>query len=497
VIRLPQFVKRILLGAVAIMLLITLSYITLLAYGWTDPIKQAEKQLRENMGSTNSPEEIYALLTEGTWGGIGQRYLLVFRDRVLLHCDDGNGRTRERELNKDEFAKLQEWISANKVDQLPKFDEGADDGIQYEYFHIQRNGSEHRVWMNNPPSAPIGAGAVFFGGKTAPNRKLYGELTQRMLDLDRVPMHVIYPALEKLPDFHVVNAKETAEISYIAMRNNQLVAGVYHSYDKPLEWHPISASGLAKEFVVEKKEVDPTINRYEMDKGFDVREGPLSGTRLQAEFSNMGGRKDGLWVFHKGTKPELIAEGVFGKPVLCSGGEWIIAAKTPPGKMWNVPNGVVRIHLPDKQMFDVDLPPADNFDPVAWIEARKRVLVYRQRDRDGKAGPEKPEFYLLDPATGAHEEVEGEMRPFFDAGKQDLQPTGNPNEFWAAIHASVVDPKLQTTVIGRFDSDHFQFTPVVDFPDIHFDSSNFFVDQAAQTIWVALNGDLLRLSLSK
>ena len=43
-------------------------------------------------------------------------------------------------------------------------------------------------------------------------------------------------------------------------------------------------------------------------------------------------------------------------------------------------------------MFNVDLPPADNFDPVAWIEARKRALIYRQRDPDGKAGPEKPEF---------------------------------------------------------------------------------------------------------
>jgi len=147
-------------------------------------------------------------------------------------------------------------------------------------------------------------------------------------------------------------------------------------------------------------------------------------------------------------------------------------------------------------MFNVDLPPADNFDPVAWIEARKRVLLYRQRDRqDWKAGPEKPEFYLLDPVTGATQKIEGEMRPFFDARRNELQPTGKPNEFWAALHSSVVDPKLQTTTIGRFDAYNFRFTPVLKFPDMHFDSSNFFVDQAAHTIWLAVNGDLLRLSL--
>ena len=124
-------------------------------------------------------------------------------------------------------------------------------------------------------------------------------------------------------------------------------------------------------------------------------------------------------------------------------------------------------------MFNVDLPPADNFDPVAWIEARKRVLLYRQRDlEDWKAGPEKPEFYLLDAITGATEKVEGEMRPFFDARKRELQPTGKPNESWAALHRSIVDPKLRTTTIGRFDSHNFRFTPVLTFPDVEFDSSS-------------------------
>jgi hypothetical protein len=269
------------------------------------------------------------------------------------------------------------------------------------------------------------------------------------------------------------------------------------SDDKPVEWHRVTESGLMNEFVAEKTEIDPTVNQYETDKGYDVYEEPLTGRRLQAEFASMGNRKDGLWALRKHEKAELIAEGVFGRPVLCLSGEWIVVAKTPTGKMWNVPNGVVRIHLPDKRMFDVDLPPADNFDPVAWIEARKRVLLYRQRDPDGKVGPKTPEFHIVDPLTGAHEKVEGEFRPFFDARRHPLQSTGSPNEFWGTLHSSIVDPKLHTTTLGRFDSSSFRFTPLVSFPDVEFDSAGVCVDEKSQQIWVNVNGDLLSVSLPR
>ena len=117
--KIPRLVKSVLLGALALLLLIVSSYVGVLAYSWShSPIEEAKRRLRENIRSPNGPDEIYALLTEGTWGGVGQRYLLVFKDRTVFHCDDGNGRTRERELTKDELTKLRDWISKNKVDQI-------------------------------------------------------------------------------------------------------------------------------------------------------------------------------------------------------------------------------------------------------------------------------------------------------------------------------------------------------------------------------------------
>ena len=134
--------------------------------------------------------------------------------------------------------------------------------------------------------------------------------------------------------------------------------------------------------------------------------------------------------------------------------------------------------------------------PSRGLKREGQCCLYRQRDlQDWKAGPEKPEFYLLDPIAGATEKVEGEMRPFFDERRRKLQPTEKPNEFWAALHRSIIDPKLRTTTIGRFDSHNFRFTPVLTFPDVDFDSSSFFVEQPNHLVWIAVNGDLLRLAL--
>ncbi|HYR22835.1 MAG TPA: hypothetical protein VEP30_07935 [Chthoniobacterales bacterium] len=459
-------------------------------------ISRTEKELKRFFHEPNPPREIYALLSEGNFGSDGQRALFVYDERNVLRCSDGNGRMREREVSKAEFTTMRDWINKNNVADLPPYNEGAMDGIQLQYVHAAPDTGE-RVFMNNPPGGPMGAAKVQPGiTEPRPDPIVYAELTRRMLKLNEVPMTVVYPKLKKLEGYRVVHAKEDGEISSLRFRNGQLYAGVSVSYDKPLEWRLVKRDQLSDQFEMEA--TDPLERKFYPDyldwedRAANVHEGKYAGKRLWPG-TRQKDKVDALWASETQGEPELIVRGEFYKPLICPGDEWLIAAKSN-GHGWAEPNGIVRIHLPDKKMFDVDLPAADNFDWVAWIEAKKRVLLYRQRDPEGKAGPEKPEFYLLDPVTGAHEKVEGEMRPFFDAGRHELQPTGKPNEFWAALHSSVVDPKLTTTAIGRFDSYNFRFTPVLEFPDMHFESASFYVDKETKIIWLAVNGDLLGFS---
>jgi hypothetical protein len=69
-------------------------------------VARAEAELRQLIEQPNGPEEIYALLSEGTWGGVGQRALLVINDHTQFRCDDGNGRTRDREFGHPCAAKV-------------------------------------------------------------------------------------------------------------------------------------------------------------------------------------------------------------------------------------------------------------------------------------------------------------------------------------------------------------------------------------------------------
>ena len=462
-------------------------------------ISQSEVNLRNTFSEPEKPNEIFALLSEGNFGSDGQRAVLVYDNRIIVRRVDGNGRTRERELPAREFNILRTWMVKNNVFELPPYDEGVMDGIQLQFVHLTPNGGE-RVFMNNPPGGPAGA-ASFHPGieEPRPDPIVYAELTRRMMQLNEGPMRIVYRSLEKLPGFRVVHSKEDGEVARTANSKGGLRAAVFISHDRPLEWHGVNAGGLSKDFELEppdplRREFHPEFLDLQ-DRGLDVLQGPYAGKRIwpgQREKDKL----DGLWVSGPNGSPELLAKGIFSAPVISPNGAWMVVAKTFGTNMWAVPNGVVRIHLPSKRMFQVDLPPADNFDPIVWVDAHKKLLLYQQRDeRDWKAGPEQAEFHLLDAQTGAHNKVDGEFRPFFDAAKKDLQPTGRRNEFWAAVHSDHFDPKLEKTVLGRFDSKNFCFKSVLEFPSVRFESGNSFVDEPAHLVWVNVNGDILVVSL--
>jgi hypothetical protein len=456
---------------------------------------KTENKLRESVLRDDGPREIIAFLSEGYWGSDGQRVIFVEENRAVLRADDGNGRTREREVPPGELKSLVDWIAREQIEDLPPFDAGAFDGIQWEFVRLSRKGGR-RIFMNNPPSGARAPRVELEDERPEPDPALYGELTRRLTTLTEGPMEVVYKTLANLPGLQLIHPREKGEVVALRKQKDQLSAGIRLPTQEATAWHRVTDSGLSKDFVVEKIEPDEDVAQYGQDHVIDIREGPLAGKRLLPK----GGGDDGeagLWAMQKDRKPELISKGNFGAPILCPGGEWIVAARLPPDKAWDVPNGVVRVHLTDRRVFPVDLPPADNFKPIVWIEARKRVLLYQQRDwEDGKAGPKDAEFYLLDPATGKHDKVEGEFRPFFDAEKQALQPTGNPNEVWAVLHPNRIDSKMElTATIGRFDTQNFRFTPLLKFPEVIFESDSIFVDQPAGAIWIAANGDLLRLSL--
>ena len=282
-------------------------------------ISLSEQRLRNSFAAHDPPREIYALLSEGNFGGDGQRVIFVYDNRTVIRRSDGNGRMRERELPDDEFKMLHDWIVKNKVSDLPPYDEGTMDGIQLQFVHLTPHGGE-RVFMNNPPGGPMGAAAFHPGVNEArPNPIVYSELTRRMMQIIDVPMKVTYPTLASLPGFRVIHSNEAGEVKALGYRDGKLSAGVFVSWEKPIAWHTINPADLSKEF-----QTDPPEDLHRKfypdylddDKGVDAREGPLVGKRIWPG-RRLKDNVDGLWVSGATGPPELFVKGIFSEPVFC------------------------------------------------------------------------------------------------------------------------------------------------------------------------------------
>lgn len=268
-----------------------------------------------------------------------------------------------------------------------------------------------------------------------------------------------------------------------------------------IEWHVLKAEGPASDFAAEPSKPDP-FHANGSERAVIPEEGPFKGKRLEALWAST--EEDGLWATQPDGRKELIAKGVFARPIPCAGGEWLVAAKTFGKNSWAEPNGVVRIDLKTKHVFPVDLPPAENFDPLAWIDAHQRILLYRQRDdpdllppRDKpnpNAGPEQAEYYLINPVNGQSQRVEGDFQPLRRLDGHKLQSTGNPHEFWAVTRENE-DDSQSATLLGRYDTERFRFTESMRFPGMWFQSWQTYVDEKNRLVWLAINGDLLRISL--
>ena len=200
------------------------------------------------------------------------------------------------------------------------------------------------------------------------------------------------------------------------------------------------------------------------------------------------GEDDGVWKLEPGAEPVKIVSGSYIYPVVTPDGHWLVAIKAEnegARRSWRL----VRHHLQTGKEFPVSMPRGTYHPPVTYVASHGKVLL-------GSVGVHGAPYlgavnYLLDPETGTIQQVKGEFGPLKEIIPRELEPTGNPNEFWAAIP----DSQKGVTNIGRYDSRSFVFTPLVAVPGLTLNNSQFWVDATAGKIWFTYHGQLLRIPL--
>lgn len=204
----------------------------------------------------------------------------------------------------------------------------------------------------------------------------------------------------------------------------------------------------------------------------------------------------GLWKQVAGSTAVRISsnESAYANPVVTPDGQWAVVAKTDSER--DTPNYLVRFNLETGREYEVNLKPADELDPIAFLPVYSQILLRRVEDdpeiSSGESvAREKVEYFLIDPKTGVIETASGEFAPLLQEGKRFLQSTSEPGQYWAAIP----DETKNQTQVGRYNLKTFSFKPILTVPQIIFGSMSMWVDEKEGKLYFVYSGQLLRLPL--
>jgi HEAT repeat protein len=448
---------------------------------------ELEESLRQEILEQNGPEEIYALLSAGYWGGAGQRIIRISAGNATLSVCTDPARCRNGELPHPELEKLREMIEKYQFEDLGPLDHAVSDGMQYEYLHLTKQGGR-RVFMNNPGVA---------GGTP------YDLVTNLFLAMEEgTNLHTQYHAEKAATGLELLISHEDAEVHAVCGENDRLVILVTEQEAKSAEWHTLTDTRLGIATAVPECctgfGAENMSKRTVSEEFKAVRNAwQVHNNEQQVLIGNWDRR--GLWRETRGKNLTRLVDGWFGGTIVTLDGKWAIAARTAKGENWAVPNPVVRVAVESGDEHVVDVAPADWFAPIAYLSVHQRVLLKRMADEESYGsndpeGPAEPEYRLLDPNTGLTTVVTGEFTPLEQLTYREFQPVASDVEgrqVWVALP----DHRGNSTTVGTYDQVRFELVPQATYPSIAFSSPDMWVDEEANHVYIAYRGDLVRVPL--
>lgn len=470
-----------------------------------DAMGRAEERLRAELFKENGPLEIFALIGNSEQP---HRVVRVFSNKAVCTYYEDSARYRERIITEEELEQMRGFIIDNKLAELgPQIGPCHHDCFALELVLLARQGGR-RVFTHQSAFAWITVHANFDltgrGDGTrihyyleseikglkilhADEKLIAKDVWQKGADLRvLVERPAILDIIEQEKD---ANDEEDDDEESIRARRRQQI----ERQRARLTWRAFT-DGKPGEATTQPEgystfdedafEIDPDDFPWHFnghpDRAVAGRSVVLAGSS-----------GEGLWKKAVGQKAVRISgEGTYANPLVTPDGRWVVAAKTDSN--WAKPNYIVRFDLQTLREYRVNLPVADDLDPIAYIDTHGKVLLRRARDKNNKSkavGPEAEEFYLLDVATGQTQLVSGVFAPLQQTGNRFLQPTARTAEFWAAIP----DRSKDQTRVGRYNLKDFSFQTALVVPRLVFDSFSMWVDEPSSSLYIVYEGQLLRL----
>jgi len=450
------------------------------------------EMLRKQYGFKDTPKEIISLGAYSN-GSSNDHWDIVIGDKTSFAIQNfGSGRMGVGILDAASSERIRKFLSTYQVDELPSLKQpNIIDGVSYSFTHTSSAGT-HEFHMENPPSArPDLSPSVRMGSLSySPGIVIYGQL----VDLISSTVESTELKLRYECGAQIVVPKEALESVTVWNKGKDL--RVLCGEGAGAKWYAVNPdNGAIIGPAVEP--VECPVIKENRDSAYipkpSYSEYRKSYTRAGDAFLHVGRTNfnEGIGLWRENKSPELIAKGNFIEPLATPEGKWCVVAKTQDGKMWDAPNGVVRINLTKKQVIPVALEPADTFDVVTYLPTKGRFLLMRCRDYSPgpKTGPPSPEFHLLDAETGSLERIKGDFEGLKNQMLRPLQAAAKPGYVWMARW------NAPNNDIGLYDMNHFKFECVRKVEGLTFRSTEMWVDEEAGSIYAVVNGDLIRTPL--
>jgi hypothetical protein len=500
---------------------------------------KSEAALREEIKSNPELLAIYGLLPNHS---AGQQIVRVFKDKIVFTNYEDVARYRERVLTAKEYEDFYRLVLSENVDTAAPFPGYCGQCIPGEFVMFGKDGGR-RVFYKDAFSdgSPVkkiveriqsfNEGELKLHYRLADNIKglevllADDKFTARAVWKNGGDLRVLVEDLDKQAEIQKNlqaqmeaedNAAEDDEEALLRnveaqqkrLQESQFAHYLWRSLDNG-KLGAASTQPLEMPFLYDETQVPKTKGIDPLPRAWEVRAGSY-----EIRTSDEDADETGLFKTSRSQTPQLLKKGNYDSPIVTGDGKWVVATKVGE---WSEPRSVVRINLQTGREFKVNLPPADTFNPVAFIASQNKVLLYRAKGRiynnyrpdaddeeetvkpvvsatkdDKNPSPQTPEYYLLDAATGATQLVKGEFRPLETAEYRPLQPVaGSPDEFWVALY----DKKSKETSVGRYSTKTFTLQTVTKLPQIVLDSMKIWVDEKEAKIYFVYEGHVLSAPL--
>jgi hypothetical protein len=433
----------------------------------------------------------------------------IYKEKVILQWTEDESRYRERPLTNAEFRELTEYLAKHNAADLPPFLDCRDyDSTMRQLIMAGKNGGRRVFSLTERlPKFFVGLDAIFAGF-----RKTRGNL--------RYNLEKQVPGLEIIFSDDKLNAQtvwKNGTDLRVLIADKVKRRAIDHELNEQAEiLRENSPDTGYNEGIEEKISAYRREREYDEFAWYEVLPGKLGALMPQpaaaeyipgkdslpvkSDFGNWGAKagtlelrasSDGLYLVNGG-RMSRIATGHYINPVITSNGKWAIASKYSEDEA----SKLVRINLATRREFVLKSDDKPAQIAIAYVAALNKVLLsdeYYDEEGGGYRTLDSGNTYWLDPDTGVLTAVKGEVGPIGQQKFRSLQPTGKPNEFWAAMP----DPEKNTTSVGVYDSRLLSFKPILAIPKIAFDSMDMWVDGAANKVYFVYSGHLLALPLKQ